>query len=444
MQHVTPYKPCILDREETLPLEELRAMQFVRLRDCLRRIANVPVYKRKFEEAGITPDSIKSVDDIVKLPFTTKSDLREAYPLGMLAVDRSEVVRFHGSSGTTGKPTMVAYTPNDLKLWANLCARFLVAGQLERHHTVQIAFGYGLFTGGFGLHYGCERVGAAVIPAASGNTKRQIMLLQDMKAEHLVCTPSYALTIGEAVKAEGLDPVKDIPLRFAQLGGEPWTDQMRITIEESLGVKAYNNYGLSEVIGPGVTGECHIQDGMHIQEDHFIFECVNPETLQPVPDGEKGEFVITSFSREAMPVIRYRTRDIGWIYKEPCTCGRTTRKMSRIVGRNDDMLIIRGVNVFPSQIEEALLTIKGVAPHYHIVVDRPKTLDEITVKVEVIPEFFSDKISEMTQLKEQIGHAITSVTGLGMNVELCPPQTLQRFEGKAKRVEDNRGILETG
>lgn len=420
-------------------MDELRALQFIRLRDCLRRVEKVPFYRRKFEEAGITIDSIRSVEDVVKLPFTTKADLRDAYPLEMLAVPREKVVRFHGSSGTTGKPTMVAYTANDLKFWSNLCARFLVSGMLEHHHTVQIAFGYGLFTGGFGLHYGCERVGAAVLPAASGNTKRQIMLLQDLEADHLVCTPSYALTIGEAVLAEGLDPKKDIPLRFAQLGGEPWTDQMRISIEESLGVRAFNNYGLSEVIGPGVTGECTVQDGMHIQEDHFIFECVDPETLQPVPDGEKGEFVITSLSREASPIIRYRTRDIGWIYKDTdCPCGRTTRKMSRIVGRSDDMLIIRGVNVFPSQIEEALLAIKGAAPHYQIEVSRPKTLDEVKVKIEVVPEMFSDKISEMTQLKERITHAIMSITNLHMNVELVPPQTLQRFEGKAKRVEDLR------
>ena len=435
-----PYKPEIFDRIETLPLEELRALQFIRLKECLRRVENVPFYRKKFAEAGVTPDSIKSVDDITKLPFTTKADLRDGYPLGFLTVPREEVIRYHGSSGTTGKPTMVAYTANDLELWSDLCARFLVSGGVKHHHTVQIAFGYGLFTGGFGLHYGVEKVGAAIIPAASGNTKRQIMLLADMQADHLVCTPSYALTIAEAVKAEGID-LKTLNLKTAQLGGEPWTDQMREAIEQTLQIKAFNNYGLSEVIGPGVTGECSVQVGMHIQEDHFIFECVDPDTLKPVPDGEKGELVISSISREAMPIIRYRTRDIAWIMKEPCTCGRTTRRMSRVVGRTDDMLIIRGVNVFPSQVEEALLAVEGAAPHYQIDVSRPKTLDEITVKVEVLPDMFSDRLADMTVLKERIVHAIAQITGLHMNVELLPPKSLQRFEGKAQRVVDNRKLM---
>ena len=434
-----PYKPRILDRSETLPQNELRALQFIKLKECLRRVENVPFYRKKFDEMGITLDSIKSVDDITKLPFTTKADLRDGYPLGFLAVPREQVIRYHGSSGTTGKPTMVAYTANDLDLWSDLCARFLISGGVQYNHTVQIAFGYGLFTGGFGLHYGVEKVGAAVVPAASGNTKRQIMLLVDMEADHLVCTPSYAMTIAEAVKAEGID-IKTLNLKTAQLGGEPWTDQMRETIEQTLGIKAFNNYGLSEVIGPGVTGECSAQVGMHIQEDHFIFECVDPDTLEPVPDGEKGELVITSISREAMPIIRYRTRDIAWIMTEPCTCGRTTRRMSRVVGRTDDMLIIRGVNVFPSQVEEALLAIEGAAPHYQIEVTRPKTLDEITVKVEVLPEMFSDRLADMTVLKERIVHAIAQITGLHMNVELLPPKSLQRFEGKAQRVVDHRKL----
>ena len=437
MKQIQPYRPLILDRTETLPLEELRALQFVRLRDCIRRVAEVPFYKRKFAEMGITPETVKSVDDVVKLPFTTKADLRDGYPLDFLAVPREQVLRYHGSSGTTGKPTMVGYTRGDLDLWSRMCARFLAAGGLRPEHTVQIAFGYGLFTGGFGLHYGVERIGAAIIPAASGNTKRQIMLLQDMKADLLVCTPSYALTIGEAVKAEGIDP-KDMHLSMAQLGGEPWTEQMREQIEQLLAVKAYNNYGLSEVIGPGVTGECQYQKGMHIQEDHFLFECVDKDTLQPVPLGTPGELVITSFAREAMPVIRYRTRDIAYLFDEPCPCGRTTRRMSRVIGRTDDMLIIRGVNVFPSQVEEALLTIEGAAPHYQIEVTRPKTLDEITVKVEVLPELFSDKLADMTQLKERIIHGIAQITGLHMNVELLPPKSLQRFEGKSQRVTDLR------
>ncbi len=386
---------------------------------------------------GLSAESIRSVEDIAKLPFTTKADLRDGYPLDFLAVPRDQVLRYHGSSGTTGKPTMVGYTAGDLELWSRMCARFLCAGGLKPEHTVQIAFGYGLFTGGFGLHYGVERIGAAIIPAASGNTKRQIMLLQDMEADLLVCTPSYALTIAEAVKAEGIDP-KDVHLSMAQLGGEPWTEQMREQIEQALDLKAYNNYGLSEVIGPGVTGECHYQNGMHIQEDHFLFECVDPDTLKPVPDGSPGELVITSFAREAMPVLRYRTRDIACIINEPCPCGRTTRRMSRVIGRTDDMLIIRGVNVFPSQVEEALLAVEGAAPHYQIEVSRPKTLDEITVKVEVLPELFSDKLADMTHLKDRIVHAIAQITGLHMQVELLPPKSLQRFEGKAQRVVDLR------
>ncbi|MGL6225353.1 MAG: phenylacetate--CoA ligase family protein [Thermoguttaceae bacterium] len=439
MQPVQPFRPMILDRNETLPQDELKALQFLQLRDCVRRLGNVPFYRRKFDEMGITPESIKSVEDIAKLPFTTKADLRDGYPLGFLAVPREEVVRYHGSSGTTGKPTIVGYTANDLELWSRLCARFLVAGGLKPSHTVQIAFGYGLFTGGFGLHYGVEKVGAAIVPAASGNTKRQLMLLEDMKTDLLVCTPSYALTIGEAVRAENIDP-KTLHLSSAQLGGEPWTEQMRESIEASLGIKAFNNYGLSEVIGPGVSGECEYQDGMHLQEDHFIVECIDPETLQPVADGERGELVITSFSREAMPILRYRTRDIAYIMRGECRCGRTTRRMSRVVGRTDDMLIIRGVNVFPSQVEEALLAIEGAAPYYQIEVNRPKTLDEITVRVEVLPELFSDKLSDMTLLKERIAHAILQITGLHMHIELLPPHTLQRFEGKAQRVIDNRRL----
>lgn len=433
------YRPYIWDRNELMPREEIRTIQFVRLRDCMRRCAAVPFYQKKFKEIGITPEDIHSVDDIRKLPFTTKADLREHYPLGFLAVPREKVVRFHGSTGTTGKSTIVAYTQNDLDMWANICARFLVAGGLKSHHTVQVAFGYGLFTGGFGLHYGIERVGAAVIPAASGNTRRQVMLLQDMQADALVCTPSYALTIAEALQAEKIDRAK-LALKLAFLGSEPWTESMRVTLEESLGIEGSNNYGLSEIIGPGVSGECPERIGMHFQEDHFIVECVDPDTLEPVPEGTQGELVISSITREAMPILRYRTRDIASLHSGKCGCGRETIRMSRVVGRSDDMLIIRGVNVFPSQIEEVLLLTEGTAPHFQIVLDRPKTLDEVRVRVEIAPELFSDKMTDMTHLQKRLVHAIQQVTGLNMDVELLPPMTLERFEGKAKRVVDNRNL----
>ncbi len=422
-----------------MPREELRALQFVRLRDCVRRLAGVPFYKKKFDAAGLRAEDIRSVDDIAKLPLTTKSDLRDQYPLGMLAVPRDRVVRFHGSSGTTGKPTMVAYTKNDLELWSDLCARFLTSGGLQPRHTVQIAFGYGLFTGGFGLHYGVEKVGAAVIPAASGNTKRQLMLMQDMRTDAIVCTPSYALTIAEMLRAEKIDP-RSLTLKYAHLGGEPWTEQMRCAIEEAFDIQAFNNYGLSEVIGPGVSGDCIERTGMHIQEDHFLFECLDPETHEPVPFGRPGELVITAMTKEAMPILRYRTRDIAILYDDPCPCGRTTLRMSRVIGRSDDMMIIRGVNVFPSQIEEVLLGVEGAAPHYQIELTRPGTLDEVRVRVEVLPEHFSDKLADMTQLKRRIEQSIRQTTGILMQIDLMPPKSLDRFEGKARRVVDNRDL----
>lgn len=427
----------ILAEEETLPRERLEELQLERLRATVSRVAEVPFYKERFRAGGITPDSIRSISDIAKLPLTTKSDLRENYPLGFLAVPHSEVARFHGSSGTTGKPTFVAYTKNDMKVWSHICARFLYAGGVRKEHTAQIAFGYGLFTGGFGLHYGLEELGTAVIPVSSGNTKRQLVIMQDMRPEVLICTPSYALTIAEMLKAEGIDPMS-LALKYAHLGGEPWTDQMREEIEAAFDICAFDNYGLSEVIGPGVSGECVHRDGMHVQEDHFLFECLDPETLEPVPRGKPGELVITSLTKEAMPIIRYRTRDIATIYPDQCKCGRTTIRMSRVIGRSDDMMIIRGVNVFPSQIEEALLAVEETAPHYQIVITRPNTLDEITVRVELRPEMFSDKLADMTILKQRIISSIVSITGISMKVELLSTGTLERFEGKARRVHDQR------
>ncbi len=424
---------------ETMPREQLRALQVTRLRACIARVAKVPFYREAFERLGITWDAIKSLDDVRRLPFTTKQDLRDHYPLGFLAVPREKVVRFHGSSGTTGKPTFVAYTAEDMELWSNLCARFLTAGGLQAHHVAQIAFGYGLFTGGFGLHQGVEKVGAAIVPAAAGNTARQLLLLQDMAPDVLICTPSYALNLAEAVHKEGLDP-RRLALKFGHFGGEPWTEAMRERIERDLDIIAFNNYGLSEIIGPGVSGECACQRGMHLQEDHFLVECLDPATLEPVGEGEPGELVITTLTKQAMPVIRYRTRDISTLDYSPCPCGRTTVRMSRVVGRTDDMFIVRGVNVYPSQIEEALLRVEGTAPHYLIEISRPGALDEVTVKVELLPGQFSDRMRVMQAFRDKIDREIHTITGIRVNVELVEPQTLERFVGKAVRVVDHRQL----
>ncbi len=432
-----PIDNAIRDREETLPRAELESLQLARLRDVVERVAHVPFYREAFALRGITPKSIKTLDDLRRLPFTTKDDLRRHHPLGFITVPREQLARIHGSSGPTGKPTFVAYTAKDLETWSDLCARFLASGGLKPRHTVHVAFGYGLFTGGFGLHYGIEKVGAAVVPAASGNTRRQIELIQDLGAEVLVCTPSYALTIAETAREMGIDP-RRLPLEFGHFGAEPWTEEMRQQIEADLDIQAFNNYGLSEVIGPGVSGECAHRDGMHIQEDHFLVECLDPETLEPVADGEEGELVFTALTKEAMPLLRYRTRDIARLTREPCTCGRTTTRMSRVTGRTDDMLIIRGVNVFPSQIEEALLRVEGTTPHYMIEVERPGTLDQLTVKVEVLPELLSDRMDRMQRLKDRIGKEILTVAGIRASVELATPRTLERFTGKAKRVVDKR------
>ena len=431
----------ILDAEECLPRAELEAMQLTRLRQVVERVAHVPFYRDAFALRGLSANAIHGLDDIRRLPFTTKADLRRYHPLGFITLPREKLARIHGSSGTTGTLTFVAYSQADLRLWANLCARFLVSGGLRPEHTVQVAFGYGLFTGGFGLHYGIEYVGATIIPIASGNTRRQIELMQDLGSEVLVCTPSYALTIAETARELGIDP-RRLPLKFAHFGAEPWTEAMRQQIEAELDLLAFNNYGLSEVIGPGVSGECAARNGMHIQEDHFLVECLDPETLEPVPEGEPGELVFTALTKEAMPLLRYRTRDIARVWREPCACGRTSARMSRVTGRTDDMLIIRGVNVFPSQIEEALLRVEGTTPHYMIEVDRPATLDEMTVRVEVAPELLSDRMDRMQILKERIGREILTVTGIRATIELAAPRTLERFMGKAQRVTDRRGIVD--
>jgi phenylacetate-CoA ligase len=427
----------VWDPAELLPRDRLTRLQLERLRTSLACAGVTPFYDAVLARAGVDPARLRSLEELSQLPFTTKEDLRAHYPLGMLAVPRERIARVHGSSGTTGRPTFVAYTAGDLERWSGLCARFLVAGGLRPDHLVHVAFGYGLFTGGFGLHQGIEKVGAGIVPVAGGNTPRQVMLLRDLRPDVLVCTPSYALHIAEVARADGGDP-RAMGLSFGHFGGEPWTEEMRVEIERELGIQAFNNYGLSEVIGPGVSGECGERRGMHVAEDHFVVECVDPWTLEPVADGEVGELVFTSLTKEAMPIVRYRTRDLASLDRSPCPCGRTGVRMSRVVGRSDDMFIVRGVNVFPSQIEEALLRVEGVAPHYVIEIARPGTLDEAVVKVEIRKSEFSDEMRQMVALRDRIDHEIHSITGIRMTVELVPPSALGRSEGKARRVIDHR------
>jgi phenylacetate-CoA ligase len=434
-----PRESRVFDSAEVMPREALRALQLERLRASLERAATRPFYERALHAAGVDPRDLRSPDDVALLPVTTKEDLRAHYPLGLVTVPRSEIARVHGSSGTTGRPTFVAYTRADLDTWSGLCARFLVAGGLLPEHLVHVAFGYGLFTGGFGLHQGIERVGAGIVPVAGGNTPRQVMLLRDLHPDVLVCTPSYALHIAEVARADGGDS-RDLGLSLGHFGGEPWTEEMRVEIERQLGIRAFNNYGLSEVIGPGVSGECAARTGMHVAEDHFLVECVDPRTLRPVPDGTVGELVFTSLTKEALPIVRYRTRDLASLDRSPCPCGRTGARMSRVVGRSDDMFIVRGVNVFPSQIEEALLRVEGAAPHYVIEIARPGTLDEAVVRVEIRPGDFSDEMRQMVALRDRIDHEIHSITGIRMTIELVAPNSIDRSEGKARRVIDHRRL----
>ncbi len=425
---------------ETMDRDELKQLQLERLQAIVNRVyMNVPFYRRKFDESGVNPEDIKNLDDLRRLPFTTKDDLRENYPYGLFAVPLREVVRIHASSGTTGLPTVVGYTKADIKTWSNLVARILTAGGVTKDDVVQIAFGYGLFTGGFGLHYGAERIGASVIPISSGNTRRQIKIMQDFRTTTLICTPSYALVIADAIEEMGINP-NSLSLKYGLFGAEPWSESMRQEIQEKLKIIATDNYGLSEVMGPGVAGECLQQKGLHINEDHFLVEVINPETLEPVEVGEIGELVITTLTKEAFPVIRFRTRDLTRLIPEPCPCGRTFIRMQRVLGRTDDMIIVKGVNVFPSQIEQVLFEIEGTEPHYQIIVERKGRLDDITVLVEVSEEIFFDEMKKQQQLKELIKHRLSSELGISVNVKLVEHKTLERFEGKAKRVIDKRKL----
>ncbi|MEK6742088.1 MAG: phenylacetate--CoA ligase [Nitrospirota bacterium] len=425
---------------ECMDRKELEQLQLERLESTLNRVyLNVPFYLKKFDEMGFNPDDLSSLDDLGKLPFTAKSDLRENYPYGLFAFPLREVVRVHASSGTTGVSTVVGYTRNDIKTWSNLVGRVLTAGGVTADDVVQISFNYGLFTGAFGLHYGAERVGASVIPMSSGNTKRQIKIMQDFKTTALVSTPSYAMLIADTIREMNIDP-NSLSLKWGLFGAEPWSDSMRRELEQKLMIKATDNYGLSEVMGPGVAGECLHQNGLHISEDHFLVEVIDPETLQPVKLGEVGEMVITTLTKEAFPMIRYRTRDLTRLMPETCPCGRTLRRMSRVMGRTDDMLIIRGVNVFPSQIEAVLFDVEGTEPHYQIVIDRKGALDDATVLVEASEKIFFDEMKKQKELIDTIKKRMASELGIAVEVKLVEKKTIERFEGKAKRVIDNRKL----
>ncbi len=424
---------------ETLPREALEALQVKRLKTLVERVYTaVPHYRNKMDEAGVKPTDIKSLADTAKLPFTTKNDLRENYPFGLFAVPFSRIVRIHASSGTTGKPTVVGYTKRDIDTWAELMARTMAGGGAHQGDVVQNAYGYGLFTGGLGAHYGAERIGAAVIPISGGNSKRQIMIMQDFGSTVLTCTPSYALNLADVMKDMGVDP-QSLKLRVGLFGAEPWSERMRAEIEKRLGIDAVDIYGLSEVMGPGVAAECiETKHGLHVFEDHFLPEIIDPDTGAVLPLGEKGELVFTSLSKEAFPVIRYRTRDISRLIAEPCSCGRTFYRMERVTGRTDDMLIIRGVNVFPSQIEHILMNIEGVEPHYQIVVDRKQSLDIVEVHVEVSEGIFSDEVKVLENLAKKIEREMKDVLLTSCRVKLVGPKTIERSEGKAKRVIDKR------
>ena len=428
---------------ETLPREVLEALQLKRLKQVVQRVYHtVGFYRKAFDKAGVTPDDIKSLDDLRRFPFTTKQDLRENYPFGMFAVPMSSIVRLHASSGTTGRSTVVGYTKRDIETWSELMARCFVAAGVTKNDIIHNAYGYGLFTGGLGAHYGAEKLGASVIPMSGGNTKRQIMILQDFGPTAICCTPSYALNLAEQGKAMGID-MRSLKLRVGVFGAEPWSDKMRQEIESVLGITALNIYGLSEIMGPGVAMECiEGRNGMHIFEDHFLVETIHPDTGEVLPPGESGELVFTTITKEAFPLIRFRTRDISRLLTEPCRCGRTLHRMDRVTGRSDDMLIIRGVNVFPSQIEAVLLAIEGVEPQYQLIVDRTGNLDTLEIQVEVGEQIFAnaDEVKVLQNMERRIVKDIKDYLGVTAKVKLVEPKTIQRLEGKSSRVLDKRRI----
>ena len=425
---------------ECMDREQLTNLQSERLSAMVQKLYyNVPFYRKAFQEKGIEPGDIKRVEQLKDLPFTTKQDLRDNYPFGLFAVPKSEVVRLHASSGTTGKPTVVGYTRKDIEIWSEVVARTLTAAGAGKHDVLHIAYGYGLFTGGLGIHYGAEKIGATVIPISGGNTQRQLQLMQDFGSTVIACTPSYALFLAEAMSDAGMS-ADSFKLKAGVFGAEPWTEEMRREIEDKLKIKAIDIYGLSEVIGPGVASECIHQQGLHVFEDHFIPEIIDPKTLEVLPYGQMGELVFTCVTKEALPLLRYRTRDLTTLNAEKCSCGRTIVRMQKCLGRSDDMLIIRGVNVFPSQIETVLLEMSETKPHYLLIVDRVNNLDVLEVWVEVEGQFFSDEIKKLEGLKKKIQHNIESALGISADVKLVEPKTIERSEGKAKRVIDKRNI----
>jgi len=426
---------------ELAPRERIREIQDRKLRETVARVyQNVPMYRARFDEAGIKPSDIRGVPDLAKIPFTVKDDLRNNYPFGMFAVPLKQVVRVHASSGTTGKPTVVGYTEADLDMWAESMARLITACGVTEDDVAQVAFGYGLFTGAFGLHYALEKIGCTVVPVSSGNTERQLMLMKDFGTTVLVSTPSYALYMSDYMEKLGIDPGRDLKLRVGLFGGEGSSEAMRAQIEQRLGILATENYGLSEIIGPGVSGECYCKCGMHINEDHFIAEIINPNTGEVLPEGEEGELVLSAVSKQALPILRYRTKDITRLITEKCACGRTSIRMEKIKGRTDDMLVIRGVNVFPSQIETVLLSVSEIGPHYEIIVTREGWLDKLEVLVEVADPSLLESFSRLEALENTIKARLRTMLLLDANVKLVGPDTLKRFEGKAKRVTDLRKL----
>ncbi len=425
---------------EAMPRDNLARIQFLRLKQTLEALYQlVPHYRQRFQEAGVEPGDIRSLGDLAGLPFTTKDDLRDNYPFGLFTSGLNDVVRIHSSSGTTGLPTVVGYTRDDLEMWAELMARALTAAGAHRESVVHIAYGYGLFTGGLGVHYGAEKIGAAVVPVSGGQTRRQVRMIRDLGSTLLACTPSYALNIAEAMDEMQIDPA-GLKLKSGLFGAEPWSDEMRRVIQEKLLIDAFDIYGLSEVMGPGVAYECRAKEGLHIGADHFIAEVVDPASGEVLPEGAAGELVITTITKQALPVVRYRTRDITVLNSKPCSCGRTHLRMAKISGRTDDMLIIRGVNVFPSQVESILLGIGETEPHYQLVVDRVGSLDTLEVRVELTEQMFSDKIRGLEGLEKTIREEISNVLGISASVKLVEPKSIPRSEGKAQRIIDRRQI----